>query len=438
MYRCFHILMAIVVFASVCLISGECMAEGEGKVLKPHFEKTGHVSPKPTQPLPRSNSQEYTDLALLVLALVVSGYLSLKKRSRRGIVLLTILCLLYFGFWRKGCVCSVGSIQNIATALFDKTYAVPFVVLAFFAIPLLFTLFFGRTFCAAVCPLGAIQELVILKPIKLPAWLSHMLGMFPYIYLGLAVTLAACGGGYIICRQDPFIGFFRFGASFPMLVFGACVLVLGVFIARPYCRFMCPYGVLLGWASRLAKTHVTITPEECIHCRLCEESCPFDAIVKPLPEKAIESRAVSVRRIIVIIALFPLLLVGGGWMGSKLAPALALSNRTVVLAEQVMAENSGEVDYTTLDSETFRESGDSEEILFENARLIKRKLRTGGWFMGGFWGLVFGCTLIRLSIRWKRYGHEPDRGKCFSCARCFSYCPKEMGSLTQSSQRGMI
>ena len=40
------------------------------------------------------------------------------------------------------------------------TNAVPLAVVAFFALPLVFALFFGRTFCAAVCPLGAVQELV--------------------------------------------------------------------------------------------------------------------------------------------------------------------------------------------------------------------------------------------------------------------------------------
>ena len=425
MYRYFYIVVAVMVFAGVCLVPGECMAEGAGKILRPEFESTGHVPPETTRPLPRSNSQEYADLVVLVLALIISGHLSLRKRSRRGIVLLSVFCLLYFGFWRKGCVCSVGSVQNIATALFDSTYTVPFVVVGFFAIPLLFTLFFGRTFCAAVCPLGCIQDLVVMRPVRLPAWLSHMLGIFPYIYLGLAVTLAAGGAGYIICKYDPFVGFFRFGASFPMLVFGAGMLILGVFVARPYCRFMCPYGVLLGWMSRLAKKHVTVTPDECIHCRLCEEACPFDAIVKPLPEKSTESRAVGVRRLFAFLVLLPLLVGCGGWMGSRLGVTLSFSSRTIVLAEQILAENSGKIDYTTLDSETFRESGKSEEGLLGEARLVRQRIRMGGWFMGGFLGMVFGGTLIRFSIRWKRDGHEPDRGKCFSCARCFSYCPKE-------------
>jgi polyferredoxin len=63
-----------------------------------------------------------------------------------------------------------------------------------------------------------------------------------------------------------------------MLVVGGAVLVLSTFIGRPYCRFLCPYGVLLGWLSRLSWSGVTITPDECVVCRLCEDACPFGAI----------------------------------------------------------------------------------------------------------------------------------------------------------------
>ena len=53
---------------------------------------------------------------------------------------------------------------DIALALADSTYPVPLAVVAFFALPLGFALFFGRTFCAGVCPMGAMQDLVSLRP----------------------------------------------------------------------------------------------------------------------------------------------------------------------------------------------------------------------------------------------------------------------------------
>ena len=338
-------------------------------------------------------------------------------------MLLSVLCLLYFGFWRQGCVCPVGSIQNIMQALTDHTYAVPLVVVLFFALPLIFTLFFGRTFCAAVCPLGAIQDVALVRPVKVPVWISNTLGLLPHLYLGLSLTLVASGAGYLICRYDPFVGFFRMSASFPMLVFGGGLLVLSMFVGRPYCRFLCPYGVLLNWCSRLSRRHVTITPEECVQCRLCEDSCPFDAILVPTPERAAEPRAKGIRRLTVLLCILPVLAVGGAFLGSRMAiPISRLSDR-VQLAERMRLEETGKIEELSVETEGYRRTKEPLRDLYADALDIRRRIGTGGWFLGGFMGLVIGGRLIALSVRRRRKDYVPDRGECLSCSRCFRYCP---------------
>lgn len=222
---------------------------------------------------------------LLAVALAVAAYLAIWRRSRRGLVWLSIASLGYFGFYLGGCVCPVGSIQNVAAGLADPTYTVPITVVLVFALPLVAALLFGRVFCSSVCPLGAIQDLVLLRPVHLPLWLEYALGFVPYVYLGLAVLLAATGSGFIVCRMDPFVGFFRLDGSPQMLITGGALLAVSMIIGRPYCRFLCPYGVLLGMCSRVARWRVSITPDECIRCRLCEKACPFEAIRPPTIEE---------------------------------------------------------------------------------------------------------------------------------------------------------
>ncbi len=63
-----------------------------------------------------------------------------------------------------------------------------------------------------------------------------------------------------------------------MLMIGGAFLVGGIFVGRPYCRYLCPYGVLLSWCSRLARRGVTVTPDKELECGLCAGSCPYGAL----------------------------------------------------------------------------------------------------------------------------------------------------------------
>ena len=53
-----------------------------------------------------------------------------------------------------------------------------------------------------------------------------------------------------------------------------------MFIGRPYCRYLCPYGALLAILSRFSWHGVTITPDEELDCGLCIDACPFGSIEK--------------------------------------------------------------------------------------------------------------------------------------------------------------
>ena len=387
---------------------------------KPEFE-TGYVQPLTTQATPRALFIEYLDVFVLIAVLAVATWFVLKKRSRRGVFWTSVFSLLYFGFYREGCICSIGSIQNIVLAIFDPTYVLPFTALLFFVIPLGVTLFYGRTFCAAVCPLGAIQDLVAFRPIELPKWLQKVLGLIPYLYLGLAVLYAATKSEFLICRYDPFVGLFRFDAQFEMLLLGGLFLLIGVFVARPYCRFFCPYGVLLGWMSTFSKKHVAITPSNCIQCKLCANSCPFGAIDEPVKEQG--SRRTNVQRLMTYLLFIPLWMAIGGLSGSVMHVPLAKFNSTVYLAEQLVEYPEIREDQDNVEVQAFLQSGKSMDELVLEAQEIRSQFYWGGWIFGAFMGLVIGLTLIKLSSHRNRNDYEPDKTNCLSCGRCMDYCP---------------
>lgn len=215
----------------------------------------GYTTPAVQRPPPRSTWSRALDVALLAAALGVSAWVVVRRRSRSVLVVLMIGCLLYFGFYRKGCVCPIGAIQNVAVALIDPNYAIPYLVIATFFLPLIIALLFGRVYCGGVCPLGGIQELVLLRPVRVPRRLDAWLGLLRYVYLVLAVWYAVqpvVDRDFIICRFDPFVGLFRRTGTAEMLGLGGAFLLAGIFIGRPYCRYLCPYGGLLSLLSRLA------------------------------------------------------------------------------------------------------------------------------------------------------------------------------------------
>jgi NosR/NirI family nitrous oxide reductase transcriptional regulator len=425
MLKYIKIILAVII---LLLLIGSIFSQVVERFPKPDF-KSGYVYPQTADPDPRSPFLEYLDVFVLLATLSLASYFALKRRSRQAIFLLMIFSLIYFGFWREGCICSIGSIQNVTYALFDSSYAIPLTVIFFFVLPLVFTLFFGRTFCAAVCPLGAIQDIVVFKPVSMPGWLTAALGIFPYIYLGLALLFASTGAGFVICQYDPFVGFFRFGATFNMTLFGIFLLLLGTVIARPYCRFLCPYGVLLNWMSRLSRRHVTITPAECTNCRLCEESCPFDAIHKADQVWIPENKKTATRRLAIVLLLTPVIILASGWVVSQMHTPLSGVHNTVSLAEEIRLEDSNRRIETTLETRTFRASGKPTDELYSEAIDIQRKFKTGGWLLGGFLGLIICIKLINLSLRKKQSEYSTDRGTCFSCARCFTSCPIEQERL---------
>ncbi|MCX6277731.1 MAG: 4Fe-4S binding protein [Bacteroidetes bacterium] len=400
---------------------------------KPEFE-SGYIEPETLLPLPRGEMLAWLDVAVLILALSLASWLILKKRSRMGVFWLSLFSLVYFGFYRQGCVCSIGAIQNVTLGIFTGNYTVPLVALIFFLAPLIFTLLFGRTFCAAVCPFGALQDMVAVKPMRMGASLNALLGMIPYLYLGMAILFAATATDFIICRYDPFVGIFRLNSSFGMFLFAGILLVSGIFIARPYCRFLCPYGVLLNWMSRLSWKHMTITPAECIQCRLCENSCPYDAIDYPQTKKDPIGRRKQVNRMILLVVLLPLLIVGGAWMGGLLHQTFAGVNPKVKLVRMLLTTDASKDKPEPPEIAAFRSSGIPQTQLMAEVAAIERDFLIGSRIFGGFIGLAFGLTLIGLIRTPYRTDYIPNRGSCFSCGKCMDYCPVESKSCTVNTE----
>ena len=338
---------------------------------RPDFE-SGYQYPEITHPVPNETLWITVDIILLILLMSIVAWAALKKRTRQPVIWVSIISVAYFGFFRSGCVCSIGSIQNVSLALVDSTYILPLPVLLFFILPVLFAFLFGRVFCAGVCPFGALQELVNLKNYRLSKAVTAVLGMIPWIYLIFAILYAVTRSGFIICRFDPFVGIFRLGGDFGLILFGVLLLITAIFTGRPFCRFICPYGALLSLFSGVSIWKIKLTQKPCINCELCRNACPVDAIKPPYENKVKENRLQGVKRIIKYFIFLPLMVLAGAFL--------------------------------------MRSAGSDFKLYFTIA--------------GALIGLVIGVTLINLSVKRTRKQYEIDSAGCVACGKCFGYCPQ--------------
>jgi NosR/NirI family transcriptional regulator, nitrous oxide reductase regulator len=418
-----HFLLALF----LCLLAVPSGAV-EQRFPPPEFTETSHQMPITTAPGARAEWLRYLDTAVLLGCLAVALWLIYKKRSRRGLFWLSLFSLAYFGFYREGCTCPIGAPQNVAYALFNPGYSVPITVLIFCFAPIVVALFAGRAFCSGVCPQGAIQDLVLVKPVKLPLWLEHGLGIIPFIFLGAGLAYAATGTGFVICRYDPFVSFFRLSGGLFILSIGAAFLLVGMFVGRPYCRFLCPYGALLKLSSLVSKWRVRVTPDYCTQCRLCEHSCPFGVIREPTAGE-VNPRFLGIdrRRLGWLLLLLPGLIAGGAWFGSALSPAAAQLHPTVALAERYVRQQQNPVEYAakTPEALSLQRAEHDPQSIYTAAEYLRHRFGLACVLFGGWVGLVIGVKLIALSVRQNRTDWEPDRGACFACARCFLSCPNE-------------
>jgi NosR/NirI family transcriptional regulator, nitrous oxide reductase regulator len=421
--RRFVIMLSSFVFclSSFVWMCGSAWA-AEERFPPPEF-RSGYKFPQPQVVLPRGAWWDFVDAGLLAAFLAIAAYLAVKRRSRRGIFWLTVVALAYFGFYRQGCVCAVGSVQNVAAAAFAGS-ALPSIVGVFFALPLIMALFFGRVFCAGVCPLGAIQDVVLLRPVQVPAWLEAGLGLAAHAYLAAAVVFAAVGSEFLICSYDPFVGLFRFGGTFGMLMLGAGLLLASMFIGRTYCRFLCPYGVLLRTLAAFAKWPVHVSPAACISCKLCERSCPFGALNRP--RTALDAQA-RLRRMTAAVVLGTVAIVLGslgGYAGRSLWSRL---DRNVQLAQAIQAAEAGTppADMSDLLA-AWQKTGESPADVYARANAITHRLGWGGAIAGAWLGAVVAFRLWKWGHGLPRTIYDADTGACLGCARCFESCPVEL------------
>lgn len=224
----------------------------------------------------------WLDVGIFAVLMLLSVLFMWRNQSTRMLWIVQLLALGWFGFFRQGCPCPVGSVGNVSISLFHPTYLLSILALIWFCAPLITALFFGRVFCGGVCPLGTVQDVLGYharrkRSIISPA-VENILRLGTYAVLVATLYYAYMQQTILVCEYDPFVTIFRLTATTTMWIVSGSFLLLCVFISRPFCRFLCPYGALLSLVTRCSWRKRQIDPSACAKCRLCTKSCPMNCI----------------------------------------------------------------------------------------------------------------------------------------------------------------
>jgi polyferredoxin len=147
-----------------------------------------------------------------------------------------------------------------------------------------------KAFCSWLCPVGTVSEYlwklgrkIGRRSLVVPKWLDGSLRSLKYLLLAFFVwivfTMPAVDLGdflaspFGIVADVKMLNFFRYMGTVGMIVVLGLV-VLSVLIQNFWCRFLCPYGALMGIVSALSPVKIRRDADACIDCGKCNKACP--------------------------------------------------------------------------------------------------------------------------------------------------------------------
>ncbi|HNA89959.1 MAG TPA: 4Fe-4S binding protein [Anaerolineales bacterium] len=187
-------------------------------------------------------------------------------------------------------VCPFGGVETLYTfatsGLFVRKIHDSSLVLA--GIVLLLSILFGPVFCGWVCPLGTVQEWVGKLGRKIfkrrynhfvPVKVDRILRFARYGILIWVLYVTAKSGTLVFEAYDPYFALFNFWSTevvWSAIAILIATLTLSVFVERPWCKYACPYGAVLGITNLFRVFSIKRSELTCKADGACSIMCPMN------------------------------------------------------------------------------------------------------------------------------------------------------------------
>ncbi len=184
--------------------------------------------------------------------------------------------------------CPIGSLQH-----FIAIRQIPYYILGIIS---LVGVFIGRVPCGWLCPFGLLQDVLY----RIPSFKLHLHKSFGYlkylVLVGVVVIVVYFTQEPWFCKLCPagtleagipLILWSSVGASLKALLgwhfylkvgILLSIILLMVFIKRPFCRMLCPLGAIFGLFNRISLLRFYVDRERCKGegCDICYNVCPME------------------------------------------------------------------------------------------------------------------------------------------------------------------
>ncbi len=216
---------------------------------------------------------------VLIALISISGYM-----AEQGVALPLI------GEASLHTICPFGGVVSVYRFLTEGVLVQKIHESAFVLMGLVFLLsvLFGPVFCGWFCPLGSLQEWIgklgkrIFKKRYnhlIPRKFDIVLRYLRYVLLVWVVYITAKTAILSFQNIDPYYALFNFykeEVALSALAILGVTLLLSLLIERPWCKYACPYGALLGLTNLFRVFGIRRRASSCINCKACDAACPMN------------------------------------------------------------------------------------------------------------------------------------------------------------------